>query len=106
MSISIQPHESIIYITAFGSDYSLESSWECLYHLYTSGFGDFLPFFHADLLKLGSFSEQQSSSLSTDSRWDSSLGFGWATQGLSHSCSEAISVLLWLYVWGHSPDGM
>ena len=48
-----------------------------------------------------SVDEHQSSNLSTDSQWDSSLGFGWATQGLSRSCSEAIPVLLWLYAWGH-----
>ena len=50
--------------------------------------------------------EQQSSSLSTDSQWDSSRGFGGATQGLSYSCFEAISVLLWLYAWGHCSVGM
>jgi hypothetical protein len=46
---------------------------------------------------MGSSGEQQSSSLSTDFQLDSSLGFGWATQGLSHSCSESIPTLLWLY---------
>ena len=53
----------------------------------------------------GSVGEQQSSSLSTDSHWDSSLGFGWATQGVSRSCSEAIPVLLCLYDWSHCPVG-
>jgi hypothetical protein len=43
---------------------------------------------------MGGVGEQQSSSLSTDFQWDSSLGFGWATQGLSDSCSEAIPALL------------
>jgi hypothetical protein len=50
--------------------------------------------------------KQQSSSLSTGFKWDSSLGFGWATQRLSHSCSEAIPELLWLYAWGHCAVGM
>jgi hypothetical protein len=54
---------------------------------------------------MGNGSEQQSSSLSTYVQWDSSLGFGWVTQGFSHSCSEAISVLLWLYAWGDCPVG-
>jgi hypothetical protein len=53
-------------------------------------------------VKLG---EQQSSSLSPDFQWDSGLGFGWATQGLSHSCFEAIPALLWLYAWGHCSVG-
>ena len=30
---------------------------------------------------------------------------GWATQGLSYSCSEAIPAFLWLYAWGHCPVG-
>ena len=51
-SISIQPPESILCGSAFGSGYRFESSWVCLHQLYTSGFGDFLPFFLADLLKL------------------------------------------------------
>ena len=51
-SISIQPPECILCRSAFGSDYSFESSWVCLYQLCTSGFGDFLPFFLANLLKL------------------------------------------------------
>uniref|UniRef100_UPI00358F1F94 glutamate receptor-interacting protein 2-like n=1 Tax=Myxine glutinosa TaxID=7769 RepID=UPI00358F1F94 len=55
---------------------------------------------------IGNVSEQQSSSLSTDFQWNSGLGFGWATQRLSHFCSEAIPVLLWLYAWGHCPVGM
>jgi len=54
---------------------------------------------------MGSVKEQQPSSLSTDYQWDSSLGFGWATQGLSHYCSEAIPVLLWLDAWGYCPVG-
>ena len=49
---SIQPRESKRCRSAFGSDYSFESSWVCLYQIYTSGFGEFLPFFLADLLKL------------------------------------------------------
>jgi hypothetical protein len=49
--------------------------------------------------------DQQSSSLFTDFQFNSSLGFGWAAQGLSHYCSEAIPALLWLYAWGHYPFG-
>ena len=52
MSVGIQPSESILCRSAFGSDYSFESSWVCLYQLCTSGFGNFLPFFLVDLLKL------------------------------------------------------
>ena len=51
-SISIQPPECILCRSAFGSDYSFESSWVCLYQLCTSVFGEFLTFFLADLLKL------------------------------------------------------
>ena len=50
--VSIQLPESILCRSAFGSNYSFESSWVCLYQLYTSGFGHFLPFFLAYLLKL------------------------------------------------------
>ena len=104
-SITIQPSEPVLWRSAFGSGYSFESSRVCLYQLCTSGFGDFLPFFLADLLKLChvGWGEHESSSLSTDSQWDSSLGFSWATQGLSRTCSEAIPVLLWLYTWCHFP---
>ena len=35
----------------------------------------------------------------------SRLDFGWATQGLSHSCSQSIPVLLWLYACSHCPVG-
>ena len=75
-------------------------------HIWIWGFSPILPCRFAQALSswMGSIGEQQSSSLSTDTNRDSSLGFGWATQGLSHSCSEAISVLLWLYAWGHCPD--
>ena len=55
---------------------------------------------------MGSDGEAQTSSLSTDFKWDSSPGFGWATQGLSHSSSEAIPALLWLYAWGHCQDNV
>ena len=48
----IQPPESILCGSIFGSDYSFESSCICLDQLCTSGFGDFLPFFVGDLLKL------------------------------------------------------
>ena len=44
--------ETILCRSAFGRDFGFESSWVCLYRLCTSGFGDFLPFFLADLLKL------------------------------------------------------
>ena len=44
--------ESILCRSGFGSDYSFESSWLYLHQLCISGFGDFLPFFIADLLKL------------------------------------------------------
>ena len=49
--ISTPPPESILCRSAFGSNCSFESSWVCLYQLCTSGFGDFLPFFPADMLK-------------------------------------------------------
>ena len=50
--ISIQPPQSILCRSSFGSDYSFESSWVCLHQLCTSEFGDFPPFFLANLLKL------------------------------------------------------
>ena len=53
MKRSIQPRESILCTSPSDSDYSFESSWVRLYQLCTSGFGDFLPFFLEDLLKLG-----------------------------------------------------
>ena len=40
------------YRSTFVSDYSLESSWVWRYKLGTPVFGEFLPFFSADLLKL------------------------------------------------------
>ena len=76
-------------------------------HIWIWGFSPILPckFTQAPSSWMGNVSEQQSSSLSTDSQWNSSLGFDWATQGLSRSCSEAIPVLLWLYARGHCPVG-
>ena len=50
--ISIQTLYSALCWSAFGSDYSLESSWVWRYKLGTTVFGDFLPFFSADPLKL------------------------------------------------------
>ena len=52
VSTGIQPPESLLCRSVFSSDYSFESSWVCLYQLWTPGFGDFLPFFLVDLLKL------------------------------------------------------
>ena len=64
-------------------------------HIRIWGFSPILLFRFAQTLScwMGSIGEQQSSSLSTDSQWDSSRGFLWATQGLSHSCSEAIQIV-------------
>ena len=42
----------VICWSTFGSDYSLESSWVWRYKLGTPVFGEFLPFFSADPLKL------------------------------------------------------
>ena len=47
---NIQPPESALCRSVFGSDYSFESSWVCQFC--TNGFGDFLPFFLTDLLTL------------------------------------------------------
>ena len=76
-------------------------------HIWIWGFSPILPCRFAQALssRIGSVGEQRSSSLSTDSQWDLSLGFVWATQVHSRSCSEAIPVLLWLYDWGHCPVG-
>ena len=73
------------------------------FHIWILGFFPILPCRFAQALSswMGNIGEQQSLSLYTDSQWDSSLAFGWAAQELSHSCSEAIPVLLWLYAWGH-----
>ena len=51
-TVNIQLPESILCRSTFGSDYSFESFGVCRCHLCTSGFGDFLPFFLAHLLKL------------------------------------------------------
>ena len=91
-SISTQPLESIPCRSAFGSDYSFDSSWVCLYQLFTSGFGDFPPFFLADLLKLCHVEQRGSVNKNVQV-------FSWATHVLSHSCSEVIPVLLWLSAW-------
>jgi len=76
-------------------------------HIWIWGFSP-IPyrFYQALSSWIWSVGEQQSSSRSIDSPWDLSLSFGWATQGLCGSCSEAIPVLLWLYAWGHCPVGM
>ena len=50
--ISIQTLYSILCWCTFGSDYSLKSSWVWRYTLGTPVFGEFLPFFSADPLKL------------------------------------------------------
>ena len=42
----------MLWWSTFGSDYSLESSWVWRYKLGTPVFGEFLPFFSADPLKL------------------------------------------------------
>ena len=47
-----QPPESWLCRSTFGSDYIFKSSWVHLYQICTSRFGDFPPFFLADLLKL------------------------------------------------------
>ena len=63
-------------------------------YIWIWGFSPILPCRFAQALSswMGSLGEQQSSSLSADSQWDSSLDFGWAIQGLSGSCSEVIPV--------------
>jgi hypothetical protein len=50
--ISIQTLHSVHSWSTFGSDYSLESSWVWLYKIGTPVFGEFLPFFSADPLKV------------------------------------------------------
>ena len=51
-NISIQTLHSVLCWSTFGSDYSLESSWVWRYKLGTPVFGEFLPIFSADPLKL------------------------------------------------------
>ena len=51
-SNEIQTLYSVLCWSTFGSDYSLESSWVWHYKLGTPVFGEFLPFFSADPLKL------------------------------------------------------
>ena len=50
--ISIQTVYSVLCWSTFGSDDSLEYSWVWRYKLGTPVFGEFLPFFSADPLKL------------------------------------------------------
>ena len=50
--ISIQTLYSVLCWSTFGSDHSIESSWVWRYKLGTPAFGEFLPFFSADPLKL------------------------------------------------------
>ena len=50
--ISVQSLYSVLCWSTFGSDYSLESSWVWRYKLGTPEFGEFLPFFSVDPLKL------------------------------------------------------
>jgi hypothetical protein len=50
--ISIQTLYSVICWSTFGRDYSLKSSWVWCYKLGSPVFGEFLPFFSADPLKL------------------------------------------------------
>ena len=50
--ISIQTLYSVLFWNTFGSDYSLKSSWVWRYKLGTPVFGEFLPFFSTDPLKL------------------------------------------------------
>ena len=50
--ISIQTLYSVLCWITFVSDYSLKSSWVWSYKLGTPVFGEFLPFFSADPLKL------------------------------------------------------
>ena len=50
--LSIQTLYSVLCWSTFGSDNSLQSSWVWRYKLGTSVFGEFLPFFSADPLRL------------------------------------------------------
>jgi hypothetical protein len=50
--ISIQTLYSVLRWSTFGSDYCLKSSWVWCWNLGTPVFGEFLPFFSADPLKL------------------------------------------------------
>ena len=50
--LSIQTLFSVLSWSTYGSDYSLDSSWVWRYKLGTPLFGEFLPFFSADPLKL------------------------------------------------------
>ena len=50
--IGIQTLHSVLCWSTFGSDYSLELYWVWRYKPGTPVFGEFLPFFSADLLKL------------------------------------------------------
>ena len=49
---SIQTLYSVLWWSTFGSDYSLEASWVWRYRLGTPAFGEFLPLFSVDPLKL------------------------------------------------------
>jgi len=93
----------------FIENYSFKSSWVSVstLHVWIWGVSPILPCRFAQALSswMRRIGEQQYSSLSTDFQWDSSLTFGWATQGRSHYCSEAIPVLLWLHASGHCPVG-
>ena len=103
--IGIQPPESILCRSTFGSDYSFKSSWVCVYQLCKSRFGDFLPFSVADLLNLC----QVGGGASVNRKLQVfpqilNMIQIWALAGplkdFSHSCSEAIPVLLGLNAWG------
>ena len=63
----------------FSSNYSLHSSWFSLYKLCTSGYGQFILFFLADLLRLcqiGWEASELPSRPSPDVLWGLGLGFG------------------------------
>ena len=79
--------------SVLGSEYSFEASWvcRCLHQLCTSGFGDFLPFFLVDLLKLCEvgWGVSVNSNLQVFPQILKGIQV-WATQGLPCSCSEAI----------------
>ena len=68
--ISIQTIYSVLCWKAFGSDNIIDSSWIWRYKLGTPLFGEFLPFFSVDPLKLsgwiGSIASQLFSGLSRD----------------------------------------
>ena len=102
--ISIQTLYSVLCWSTFGSDYSFASSWVWCYKLGTPVFGEFLPFFSADPLKLC----QVWWGASLHSYFQVSLEIGFKS-GLwrchSRTCPEATTALSWLCALGHCPVG-